>query len=180
MMTSAIRIERRGTGVYPYLFHAGSYFWPIAPEVVEALKRHATDPPSVMATEDGLGMVFGNLVGNAVKYTPSGGRVAVRLSRDKQGVAVDVRDSGIGIGSDEIARLGEEFFRASNAKSSGIGGTGLGLAIVRQHLDRWGARLEVESEVGHGSTFRVVFPSADERSSIQALPGTAHSVPEGT
>jgi hypothetical protein len=47
MMTSALRIERRGTGVYPYLFHAGSYFWPIAPEVVAALKRHATDPPSV-------------------------------------------------------------------------------------------------------------------------------------
>jgi len=125
---------------------------------VELTAELATDPLSVMATEDGLGMVFGNLVGNAVKYTPSGGRVAVRLSRHKQGVAVAVRDSGIGIGSDEIARLGEEFFRASNAKSSGIGGTGLGLAIVRQHLDRWGARLEVESEVGHGSTFRVVFP----------------------
>jgi len=125
---------------------------------VELTAELATDPLSVMATEDGLGMVFGNLVGNAVKYTPSGGRVAVRLSRDEQGVAVAVRDSGIGIGSDEIARLGEEFFRASNAKSSGIGGTGLGLAIVRQHLDRWGARLEVESEVGHGSTFRVVFP----------------------
>jgi two-component system phosphate regulon sensor histidine kinase PhoR len=119
----------------------------------------APGQPAVMATEDGLGMVFGNLVGNAVKYTPPGGSVAVRLNRASQGVAVVVQDSGIGIGAEDVARLGEEFFRASNAKSSGIGGTGLGLAIVRQHLDRWGARLEVESEVGHGSTFRVIFPA---------------------
>jgi two-component system phosphate regulon sensor histidine kinase PhoR len=64
----------------------------------------------------------------------------------------------MGVAPEDVARLGEEFFRASNAKSSGIGGTGLGLAIVRQHLQRWGARLEVESVVGQGSTFRLVFP----------------------
>jgi signal transduction histidine kinase len=116
-------------------------------------------PLRVAATDEGIGMVFGNLVGNAVKYTPSGGRVTVRLSSQAQGTTVAVQDSGIGIGSGELARLGEEFFRASNAKSSGIGGTGLGLAIVRQHLDRWEARLEIESELGQGSTFRVVFPA---------------------
>ena len=127
---------------------------------VELAVEMAPGPLSVMATEDGLGLVFGNLVGNAVKYTPAGGRVMVRLSRASDGAAVAVQDSGIGIGLEEVARLGEEFFRASNAKSSGIGGTGLGLAIVRQHLDRWGARLEVESEIGRGSTFRVVFPSS--------------------
>jgi signal transduction histidine kinase len=126
---------------------------------IELTLEMAPGQPAVMATEDGLGMVFGNLVGNAVKYTLPGGSVAVRLNRVSQGVAVAVQDSGIGIGAEDVARLGEEFFRASNAKSSGIGGTGLGLAIVRQHLDRWGARLEVESEVGHGSTFRVIFPA---------------------
>jgi two-component system phosphate regulon sensor histidine kinase PhoR len=98
-------------------------------------------------------------VGNAVKYTPAGGRVTVGVDGRGKGVVVTVQDTGIGIAADEVARLGEEFFRASNAKSSGIGGTGLGLTIVRQHLDRWGARLEVKSEVGKGSTFRVVFPS---------------------
>jgi len=128
---------------------------------VELVLEAAPGPLSVMATEDGLGLVFGNLVGNAVKYTPAGGRAAVRPGRASDGVTVAVQDSGIGIDADEVARLGEEFFRASNAKSSGIGGTGLGLAIVRQNLDRWGARLEVESQVGRGSTFRVVFPSAD-------------------
>jgi signal transduction histidine kinase len=116
-------------------------------------------PLKVEATQDGIRMVFGNLIGNAVKYTPTGGRVTIRLTQGAQGVTVAVRDSGIGIAGDEVARLGEEFFRASNAKSSGIGGTGLGLAIVRQYLERWGARLEVESKVGRGSTFRVVFPS---------------------
>jgi two-component system phosphate regulon sensor histidine kinase PhoR len=86
--------------------------------------------------------------------------VAVGVDGGASGVVVTVRDTGIGIAADELTRLGEEFFRASNAKSSGIGGTGLGLTIVRQHLDRWGARLEVESEVGKGSTFRVVFPAS--------------------
>ncbi|HMK08233.1 MAG TPA: hybrid sensor histidine kinase/response regulator [Anaerolineales bacterium] len=118
-----------------------------------------SEPLNVEATTDGLAVVFGNLVGNAVKYTPAGGRVTVRAGRDSDRVAVAVGDSGIGIGEDDRLRLGEEFFRASNAKASGIGGTGLGLAIVRQHLDRWRARLEVESEVGKGSTFRVVFPA---------------------
>jgi signal transduction histidine kinase len=116
------------------------------------------DPVSVSATREGIGMVFGNLVGNAVKYTPAGGRVAVRLSRGSESATVSVEDSGIGIDAEDLPRLGEEFFRASNAKSSGIGGTGLGLTIVRQHLSRWGARLEVESRVGQGSTFRVVIP----------------------
>jgi signal transduction histidine kinase len=128
---------------------------------VEMVLQAAPGPLWVMATEDGLRLVFANLVGNAVKYTPAGGRVAVRPGRASEGVAVAVQDSGIGIEAEEVTRLGEEFFRASNAKSSGIGGTGLGLAIVRQHLDRWGARLEVESKVGRGSTFRVVFPSSD-------------------
>ena len=116
------------------------------------------DPVAVAATPDGIGIVFGNLVGNAVKYTPPGGRVAVRLSRSPQGAAVSVEDSGIGIDPADLPRLGEEFFRTSNAKRSGIGGTGLGLTIVRHHLDRWGARLEAESRVGQGSTFRVMFP----------------------
>jgi signal transduction histidine kinase len=126
---------------------------------VDLVLEPGAEALSVMATEDGLGTVFGNLVGNAVKYTPSGGRVAVRLLRAPHGATVAVQDSGIGIDAEQIARLGEEFFRAPNAKSSGIPGTGLGLTIVRQHLDRWGASLEVESEVGKGSTFRVVFPS---------------------
>ncbi|MGB7918377.1 MAG: HAMP domain-containing sensor histidine kinase, partial [Rhodomicrobium sp.] len=117
------------------------------------------DPVAVAATPDGIGIVFGNLVGNAVKYTPPGGRVAVRLSRSPQGAAVSVEDSGIGIDPADLPRLGEEFFRTSNAKRSGIGGTGLGLTIVRHHLDRWGARLEAESRVGQGSTFHVMFPA---------------------
>jgi signal transduction histidine kinase len=116
------------------------------------------DSMSVMADEDGFTKVLGNLVSNAVKYTPKGGRVTVHARRSSNGIAITVQDTGIGIRPDEVARLGEEFFRASNAKASGIGGTGLGLAIARQHLDRWGARLDVESEVGKGSTFRVVFP----------------------
>ena len=118
------------------------------------------DQPLVArATKDGLEMVLANLVGNAVKYSPRGARVVVRVDGTDEQATVVVQDRGIGIPAEAIPRLGEEFFRAPNAKASGTTGTGLGLAIVRQHLDRWGARLEVDSRVGQGSTFRVVFPA---------------------
>jgi two-component system phosphate regulon sensor histidine kinase PhoR len=109
-------------------------------------------------------MVLANLLGNAVKYSPHGGRVAVRVDGTREQVTVAVQDSGIGIPADDLPRLGEEFFRAPNAKASGITGTGLGLTIVRQHLDRWGARLEVESVPGKGSTFRAILPRAQSAS----------------
>jgi two-component system sensor histidine kinase/response regulator len=114
----------------------------------------------VKATPDGLETVFVNLIGNAVKYTPKGGRVVVGLSPGPQTVRVSVADTGIGIDPAAMSRLGEEFYRAENAKSSGIPGTGLGLAIVRQHLDRWGAGLDVQSTPGKGSTFTVDLPRA--------------------
>jgi two-component system phosphate regulon sensor histidine kinase PhoR len=116
------------------------------------------EPISVKATPDGLEMVLTNLLGNAVKYTPRGGRVLARLEGRGRSATVSVSDTGIGIAAEDLPRLGEEFFRASNAKASGITGTGLGLAIVRQHLDHWRARLEVDSRVGQGSTFRVILP----------------------
>jgi signal transduction histidine kinase len=116
------------------------------------------EPLTARATKDGLEMVLANLVGNAVKYTPRGGRVLARLEGRGRSATVSVSDTGIGIAAEDLPRLGEEFFRASNAKASGITGTGLGLAIVRQHLDHWGARMEVESQVGQGSTFRVILP----------------------
>jgi len=103
-------------------------------------------------------VVLTKMMGKAFKYTPRGGRVLARLEGRGRSATVSVSDTDIGIAADDLPRLGEEFFRASNAKASGITGTGLGLTIVRQHLDHWGARMAVESEIGRGSTFRIVLP----------------------
>ncbi|WP_322521335.1 phosphate regulon sensor histidine kinase PhoR [Guyparkeria halophila] len=106
-----------------------------------------------------LQSAFSNLVFNAVKYTPAGGRVDVRWGRDDQGRAVfSVCDSGIGIEARHIPRLTERFYRIDVGRSRSRGGTGLGLAIVKHVALRHGARLEIDSTPGEGSCFRVIFP----------------------
>jgi signal transduction histidine kinase len=112
----------------------------------------------VWGTEEGLDRIFVNLVGNAVKYTPSGGSVTVGLRRAGEDIQIEVSDTGIGIPAEALPHLFEEFYRAPNAKALNAVGTGLGLSIVRDLVDRYGGRIEVESTVGQGSTFTVTFP----------------------
>jgi signal transduction histidine kinase len=125
---------------------------------VELIYRGGDAAGEIRATADGLALVFGNLVGNAVKYTPSGGKVSVEVMPEEGRTRVRVSDTGIGILADDQARLGEEFFRASNAKATGITGTGLGLSIVRHNLDRFGGEMSIQSELGRGTTVTVTFP----------------------
>jgi two-component system phosphate regulon sensor histidine kinase PhoR len=105
-----------------------------------------------------LHSAFSNLVSNAVRYTPEGGTVTLswRL-RDQRGV-FSVEDTGIGVELRHIPRLTERFYRVDQGRSRETGGTGLGLAIVKHVLTRHQANLEVESELGKGSSFRAVFP----------------------
>lgn len=105
-----------------------------------------------------LHSAFSNLVSNAVRYTPSGGRIEIGWSRLPDGGArLAVRDSGYGIPAEHIPRITERFYRVSTSRSRVLGGTGLGLSIVKHVLALHGARLEIESEVGRGSTFACVF-----------------------
>jgi two-component system phosphate regulon sensor histidine kinase PhoR len=108
-----------------------------------------------------LASAFGNLVSNAIRYTPAGGtvRLAWRIDADGTGV-FSVTDSGIGIGAEHISRLTERFYRVDRSRSRATGGTGLGLAIVKHVLLRHGADLEIQSEPGKGSTFAVRLPAA--------------------
>jgi two-component system phosphate regulon sensor histidine kinase PhoR len=116
-----------------------------------------------------LASAMGNVLGNAVRYTPDGGHVALRwFRRPADGYAVfEVRDDGIGIAREHIPRLTERFYRVDGGRSRETGGTGLGLAIVKHVVTRHGGELEIESEPGKGSTFRVVLPSAR----VRARPG---------
>ena len=103
---------------------------------------------------------LGNLVSNAVRYTPQGGTIDLSWrERDNEAVFA-VRDSGMGIAPEHIPRLTERFYRVDHSRSRETGGTGLGLAIVKHVLTRHGARLEVQSIPGKGSTFSAIFPAS--------------------
>ena len=109
---------------------------------------------------DELASAFGNLVSNAVRYTPDGGTITLGWHVDEEGRgAFSVADSGIGIAPEHIPRLTERFYRVDRSRSRATGGTGLGLAIVKHVLLRHQAELDVTSELGMGSTFTVLLPA---------------------
>ena len=117
-------------------------------------------PVIVRGDRDELIQVFENLIENACKYGQSGKHVEISL-RDGQaakGPAVSVRDFGPGIASEHLPRLTERFYRADGDTNRQHRGTGLGLAITKHILARHEARLNVESELGEGALFEVVFP----------------------
>jgi two-component system phosphate regulon sensor histidine kinase PhoR len=124
------------------------------------IECHVAGTASINGAADELRSAFGNLVSNAVRYTPQGGQVKITWRNDEQGRGVfSVADSGIGIAAEHIPRLTERFYRVDRGRSRETGGTGLGLAIVKHVLLRHQATLEIESEVGQGSEFRVRFPA---------------------
>jgi len=105
-----------------------------------------------------LRSALGNLVSNAIRYTPEGGQITVRWERVGLEGVFSVQDSGVGIPAEHIPRLTERFYRVDKGRSRDSGGTGLGLAIVKHVLLRHQARLEITSIEGMGSTFSAVFP----------------------
>jgi two-component system phosphate regulon sensor histidine kinase PhoR len=112
----------------------------------------------LMGSSDELRSAFGNLISNAVRYTPSGGEIEIIWTQRDGRPVFSVRDSGIGIEPHHIPRLTERFYRIDRSRSRSTGGTGLGLAIVKHVLSRHQGHVEVVSEPGHGSTFSAVFP----------------------
>jgi signal transduction histidine kinase len=118
------------------------------------------EPVFALGDADELDRLCGNLVSNAIKYTPEGGDVTVRLHLIGGEVVFTCHDEGIGMSTEDVARLGTEFFRSSNPVALSQPGTGLGLAIVRRIVERHDGRLDIESELGRGSTFQVHLPAA--------------------
>ena len=107
-----------------------------------------------------LHSALSNLVTNAVRYTPPGGRITVQWQTLPDGGArFAVQDTGPGIAAEHLPRITERFYRVDRSRSRDTGGTGLGLAIVKHVLQRHGATLEITSTVGQGSVFAVTFPA---------------------
>ena len=107
-----------------------------------------------------LRSAFTNLVSNAVRYTPAGGKIIIRWFADGGGAHFQVQDTGVGIAEHDVPRLTERFYRVDTARSRQSGGTGLGLAIVKHVLERHDAALEISSHLGVGSIFSCTFPSS--------------------
>ena len=127
------------------------------------------EPAAITGNRDELASAFGNLVSNAVRYTPDGGTITLAWHIDDEGRgAFGVTDTGIGIAPEHIPRLTERFYRVDRSRSRATGGTGLGLAIVKHVLLRHQAELDVTSELGEGSTFTVLLPARRVRRALPA------------
>ncbi len=120
----------------------------------------APNLPFIGVEKNHLTQLLTNLLGNAIAYTPNGGRVTIQAGVANDMACVNVADTGVGIPKEEIPRLFDRFFRGAAAQDGATPGTGLGLAICKEILDRYGGRIEVESEVGVGSIFTVWLPLA--------------------
>jgi two-component system phosphate regulon sensor histidine kinase PhoR len=145
----------------------------VVAEQVESIRARAaesgvtvlsdTRPVTVRGSPRDLRLLVGNLLDNALRYTPAGGSVSVDVRSDDGRAVVTVADTGIGISSRDLPRIFERFYRVDRARSRDTGGTGLGLSIVRHVAEQHGGRVEAHSELGRGSTFRLTLPMVDDR-----------------
>ncbi|MDO8812306.1 MAG: phosphate regulon sensor histidine kinase PhoR [Gallionella sp.] len=125
---------------------------------VHSLRLESPGNAKLLGNREELRSAFGNLLSNAIRYTPKGGTIILRWAERAGQPVFSVQDSGIGISPQHIPRLTERFYRVDRSRSRETGGTGLGLAIVKYIVIRHQAKLEVLSEEGKGSTFALVFP----------------------
>jgi signal transduction histidine kinase len=114
--------------------------------------------PPIAADPVHIEQLWTNLVSNAIKYTPKGGQVRVRLLTNGGEIVGEVSDTGIGIAAEDVPHLFEEFYRTEQAKALTRQGTGLGLAIVKEVVEEYGGRVEVRSEINRGTSFSFYLP----------------------
>ncbi|MCL4535422.1 MAG: cell wall metabolism sensor histidine kinase WalK [Bacteroidetes bacterium] len=123
--------------------------------------------PPVLADRQRAAQVLGNLVRNAVRYTPEGGLISVRASLQDDHAEVTVEDTGLGIPPDQLPHIFERFYRGDEARARASGGAGLGLAIVRELVEAMGGEVRAESVVGQGSRFSFTLPLASRTAPAQ-------------
>lgn len=130
----------------------------LAEEKGQILNMEPSEPALVSADITILRQAVVNILDNAIKYTPSGGQVTLRVARTGSEVALEIVDSGPGIAPEHHDKVFERFYRVDAARSRAEGGFGLGLAIARQAVEIHGGRIEITSSPGKGSVFRIVLP----------------------
>ncbi|MGH3019721.1 MAG: sensor histidine kinase [Gaiellaceae bacterium] len=134
------------------------------------LRLDAAPVPPLRGDAARLGQLLDNLVSNAVKFTPPGGRVVVALGASGEDVVLAVSDTGMGVPAAEHRQLFDRFFRASSAQERAIEGTGLGLTIARAIVEAHSGSIDFTSVEGEGTTFRVRLPLAGPRAGEAVSP----------
>lgn len=112
----------------------------------------------ILSNRDYIKQIFLNLIDNAIKYTPEGGKVNVEVLSSNIDIVIKVRDTGVGIPKEDVERIFERFYRVDKARSRDVGGTGLGLAIIKHIIKYLNGSIQVNSELGKGSEFIVTIP----------------------
>jgi PAS domain S-box-containing protein len=130
------------------------------PERIPIRLRVSKELPQVPCDEDRFRQVLGNLLENAIKYSPDGGAIEVRLRGRRDSVVLEVADHGIGIPASQHEHIFEKFHRLDPAQNRGVGGTGLGLYITRELVKRMGGQITLRSQPGKGATFTVALPAS--------------------
>ena len=171
LSTNLLDLSRIDAGIFPLDIRVGDLRDPIQ-AVVQAMSEVAMDrgialeseapgrPVQVRFDRERVVQLLTNLVGNALKFTPRGGSVWVRLTEADDAAVIEVRDTGAGIPSAELPRVFERFYRGTNTGDARASGSGLGLAIVRSIVEMHGGAIDVASVVGEGTAFRITLPRA--------------------
>lgn len=159
--SGAAQMQMQRTDIGPILARACDQSKLLAQEKGVALSRNgASDPIWIHANCDSIERLFVILLDNAVKYTPNGGRIDVKLGVENGFATAEIRDSGIGIPAEDMPHIFDRFFRADRARSREHGGAGLGLAIGKWIAEAHGGEIQAQSELANGSSFRVRIPVA--------------------
>ncbi|MGB2248043.1 MAG: phosphate regulon sensor histidine kinase PhoR [Alcanivorax sediminis] len=150
--------DRQAVAVHGMLNRMRENALAISADKQHVIELEVPDDARLVANPAELESAFGNLITNAVKYTPANGHIRINWWQDDKGAHLSVTDNGLGIDPAHIPRLTERFYRPDNSRVTQTGGTGLGLAIVKHVMIRHGGRLEIKSQLGQGSTFTCHFP----------------------
>ena len=138
-----------------------SYFQPAIEKKQHAVTKNIpADCPEILTDPDMLAKAVGNLLDNAIKYTPDNGRIEISVIRQSNEIEITVRDNGIGIPAEDIPRLFERFYRVDKSRSREMGGTGLGLSIVKHIVQTLKGEVTVTSKPNQGSAFVIKLPVA--------------------
>lgn len=119
----------------------------------------ATELPTIVADEDKVDQILTNLTNNAIKYSPNGGQITVKMTYENDEILCSISDEGLGIPKDHLPKIFDRFHRVDNRDTREVGGTGIGLYLVKHLVEAHGGRIWVESEVGKGSSFIFTLPN---------------------
>ena len=174
LSTNLLDLSRIDAGIFPLDMRDGDLRDPIQ-AVVQALSEVAlargiglesfvpADPVILRFDRERIVQLLTNLIGNALKFTPRGGAVSVRLSEDEEQARIEVRDTGAGIPADELPRVFERFYRGTNTGEARASGSGLGMAIVRSIVEMHGGQIDISSVVGEGTAVLITLPRSSAK-----------------